>query len=295
MLDLVTAYGTLANEGVRVNINPIIRITDYTGKIIEDRQVEDIAKQVEELTQENASPSGEFNWDRPVERVLNRAPAYLISHILLDNNARSGAFGPSSQLVVPKQVVSVKTGTTNDLRDNWTVGYTPEYLTAVWVGNNDNTAMNRSLVSGVTGAAPIWNGIMRVVLKDKKEVWPDKPDDVVSSNICVTSGLLPDPAAPCPTRSEFFWKGTEPTTLDPQPRDTWIIPTLGIPPKEGDPLDGLNLEKHLLLSDPFTKDFCVDCHRPLDDKGNSIYESTTIPYGFTRIKDTKATSAPASQ
>lgn len=295
MIDLVTSYGTLANQGVRVNVNPIVRITDYTGKIIEDRNVDDIAKQVEELNQENASPSGEYNLDRPVERVLNRAPAYLISHILLDNNARSGAFGSSSQLVVPKQVVSVKTGTTNDLRDNWTVGYTPEYLTAVWVGNNDNTPMNRSLVSGVTGAAPIWNGIMRVVLKDKKEMWPDKPTDVVSSNICVTSGLISDPAAPCPTRSEFFWKGTEPTALDPQPRDTWIIPTLGIPPKEGDPLDGLALEKHLLLSDPFTKDYCVDCHRPLDDKGNSIYETTTIPFGFTRIKESKPTTTTKPQ
>jgi len=283
MLDLATAYGTLANEGVRVNINPILKIEDFTGKIIESRNLDDISSQVDELTAANATPSGQFNIDTPVERVLNRAPAYLISHILLDNNARTGAFGPSSQLVVPKQVVSVKTGTTNDLRDNWTVGYTPEFLTAVWVGNNDNSAMNRSLVSGITGAAPIWNGIMRQVLKDHKEVWPDKPSDVVGKDICIVSGLLPDPTAPCPTRSEFFWSGTEPTALDPQPRDTWIIPTLGIPPKEGDPLDGLALEKHVLLSDPFTTDFCIDCHRPVDDKGQTLYESVTIPYGYRRI------------
>ncbi|MEP7166959.1 MAG: transglycosylase domain-containing protein [Candidatus Woesebacteria bacterium] len=285
MLDLATAYGTLANQGVRVNLNPIIRIQDYTGKIIEENHPDDIAKTVDELTSENATPSGTFDIEEPVERVLNRAPAYLISHILLDNNARVGAFGPSSQLVVPNQIVSVKTGTTNDLRDNWTVGYTPEYLTAVWVGNNDNSAMNRSLVSGVTGAAPIWNGIMRQVLKGSKAVWPDKPNDIVSGNVCITSGLLPDPAAPCPTRSEFFWSGTIPTALDPQPRDTWIIPTLGIPPKEGDPVDGLTLEKHLLMSDPFSKDYCVDCHRPVDDKGNTVFETTTIPFGFHRISE----------
>lgn len=283
MLDLATAYGTLANQGVRVNLNPIVKIEDYTGKIIEQRDVNEIAARVDTLTQENASPSGQFDRNAPVERVLHRAPAYLISHILLDNNARSGAFGSSSQLVVPKQVVSVKTGTTNDLRDNWTVGYTPDYLTAVWVGNNDNTAMNRSLVSGVTGAAPIWNGIMRQVLAGKKEVWPQKPDDVVGFNVCSVSGLLPDPNAPCSTRSEFIWKGTEPTLLDPLPHDTWIVPTLGIPPKEGDPIEGLNLEKHLILSDPFTAEYCVDCTRPVDEKGQTVFETITIPYGKKRI------------
>ncbi len=283
MLDLATAYGTLANQGVRVNLNPIVKIEDYTGKIIEQRDVNEIAARVDTLTQENASPSGQFDFSAPVERVLHRAPAYLISHILLDNNARSGAFGSSSQLVVPKQVVSVKTGTTNDLRDNWTVGYTPDYLTAVWVGNNDNSAMNRSLVSGVTGAAPIWNGIMRQVLAGKKEVWPQKPDDVVGFNVCSVSGLLPDPNAPCSTRSEFIWKGTEPTLLDPLPHDTWIVPSLGIPPKEGDPIEGLNLEKHLILSDPFTAEYCVDCTRPVDEKGQTVFETITIPYGKKRI------------
>ncbi len=285
MLDLATAYGTLANEGVRVNLNPIIRIQDYTGKIIEDRKIDDIASQVDDLTQQNASPSGDFDITLPAERVLHRSSAYLISHILLDNNARTGAFGPSSQLVIPKQVVSVKTGTTNDLRDNWTVGYTPEYLTAVWVGNNDNSAMNRSLVSGVTGAAPIWNGIMKKILAGRKEMWPEKPNDVIGKDVCTVSGLLSDPAAPCATRSEFFRVGSEPTQLDPQPRDTWINPAVGVPPKEGDPLDGLVLEKHLLLSDPFTTDYCVDCKRPLDDKGQSIFETFTVPYGRRRIID----------
>ena len=65
----------------------------------------------------------------------------------------------------------------------------------------------------------------------------------------------------------------------------WIIPTLGIPPKEGDPLDGLNLEKHLLLSDPFSKDYCVDCARPVDEKGNTVFETTTIPFGSRRIRE----------
>lgn len=279
MLDLATAYGTLANQGVRINLEPIQKIVDFQGKTIVDIDFDDRKRRLELLTEENSSPSADLQPSDDVVRVLHRAPAYLTAHILLDNNARQGAFGPSSQLVVPKQVVSVKTGTTNDLRDNWTVGFTPEFLTAVWVGNNDNSPMNRSLVSGVTGAAPIWNGIMRTVLSGTKEQWPEKPDDVVSASVCTISGLLPDPTAPCPTRSEFFWKGTEPTTLDPLPRDIWIVPTTGLPPKEGDSLDGLVPERHILLSDEFTQDFCVDCRRPTLENGTVSIEPVTIPYG----------------
>src|SRR5258708_270026 len=212
MFDMATAYGTLANEGVRVNLHPILKVEDYTGKVLETYNPEDTANKVDDLTKGNGDPAP-FDDQVGVGRVLHRAPTYLISHILLDNNARSSAFGGSSQLVVGNQVISVKTGTTNDLRDNWTIGYTPEILTAVWVGNNDSTPMNRSLVSGITGAAPIWHDIMKEVLKNRKPTWPDKPDDVTGTNICTVSGLLPDPAHPCPTRFEYFWKGTEPTTL----------------------------------------------------------------------------------
>ncbi len=276
MLDLATAYGTLANQGVRVDLNPILSIHDYTGRVIEERNPTETALKVDQLTQENASPSGTLLVSNQPQRVLNRASAYLVSHILLDNNARVGAFGPNSLLVIPKKTVSVKTGTTNDLRDNWTIGYTPQRVVAVWVGNNDNTPMNRSLVSGVTGAAPIWNAIMRQTLKDIPDSWPEKPKDITSASVCVLSGKLPNPVSPCQTRSEFFWKGTEPTEIDPGISDTWINPTTGIPPKEGDSLDGLVMEKHTLVSDFFEKNYCLDCVRPLGPDGQPHYERTFV-------------------
>lgn len=280
MTDMTVAYGTLANEGVRVNLHPILKVEDYTGKVLEQYDPSDTANQVDVLNDENASPSASLGTNANAVRVLHRAPAYLISHILLDNNARTAAFGPSSQLNIPNQVVSVKTGTTNDLRDNWTIGYTPNFLTAVWVGNNDNTPMNPALVSGITGAAPIWNDIMRKVLKNQKPIWPDVPPDVTSASICSTTGLLSNPANPCQTRNEFFWKGTEPTTLDPVSTDTWISPATHLPPNPGDSTTGLNLEKHVFYSDPFTSAFCADCSYPLDDKGKPIYPTANIKLGY---------------
>lgn len=284
MLDLATAYGTLANQGVRVDPQPILKVEDYTGKVLESYNPEETLEEVKNLTEINGDPD-QFDVEKKIQRVMHRAPAYLISHILLDNNARSAAFGTHSELVVGNQVVSVKTGTTNDLRDNWTVGYTPEFLVAVWVGNNDNTPMNRNLVSGVTGAAPIWNDIMRSVLLGRKPVWPEKPSDVVGTNICQISGLLPDPNAPCQTRFEYFWKGTEPKTLDNViARDIWINPATGLPPKEGESTEGLQMQKHLLASDPFTQDYCVDCVRALDDKGKTIFETYNFNLFTPKLK-----------
>ncbi len=271
MYDMAQAFGTLANQGVKVPLQPILKIEDFQGNVLEEYNPEEATEALTRMTKnQDIERVGE------VRRVLNREPSYLVSHILLDNNARVGAFGSSSKLNIPNQVVSVKTGTTNDLKDNWTIGYTPEFLTAVWVGNNDATPMNPYLVSGVTGAAPIWNSIMSKVLKGHKSVWPEKPEDVVDKEVCTISGLLPNPEAPCQTRVEYFWKGTEPTELDSPPRDTWIVPSKGLPPIEGDPMDNLIIEKHQLLSDPFTKDYCVDCVRPVDDKGRVQYEQYTV-------------------
>ena len=137
----------------------------------------------------------------------------LISHILADNGARVQAFGPSSQLVIPRKTVSVKTGTTDDKKDNWTIGYTPNFLTVVWVGNNDNTPMNRYLASGITGAAPIWNRVMKVVLKDQPDLPPRKPDNVIGAKVCNDTGTVagknPDGGDNCPTHFEYITKGTE--------------------------------------------------------------------------------------
>ena len=99
-------------------------------------------------------------------KEIDPAIAYIISDILSDNFARIFAFGPGSSLEIPGYRVAVKTGTTNDKKDNWTIGYTPEFLVTVWVGNNDNTPMNPYLTSGITGASPIWNRTMSYLLKN---------------------------------------------------------------------------------------------------------------------------------
>ncbi len=130
--------------------------------------------------------------------------------ILLDNNARSDAFGSNSLLNIAGKTVSVKTGTTDEKRDNWAIGFTPSYVVGVWVGNNDNSPMNQAIASGITGASPIWHDIMTAVLKGKKDEQPQKPDNVVAVQVDTVGGGMP--TAGKPTRSEYFVKGTEPTS-----------------------------------------------------------------------------------
>jgi 1A family penicillin-binding protein len=185
LLDEVTAYSVFANKGVRQDPVTILKVTDPKGKKLYEKKKTD------------------------GKRVLSEEVSFLISHILLDNNARSAAFGPSSLLNIPGKTVSVKTGTTDDKRDNWTFGYTPSFVVGVWVGNNDNSPMNQAIASGITGASPIWNKIMSEVLKGKPDEQFQKPDNVIALIVDNFAGGLPHGAQP--TRSEYFVKGTEPT------------------------------------------------------------------------------------
>jgi membrane peptidoglycan carboxypeptidase len=154
MTDMMSAYGTFANNGVRHNTTGIAKVMDSNGVIIEDSN----------------ETSG--------VKVLSPGVAYLINSVLSDNAARTPAFGPNSLLNIPGHTVAVKTGTTDLKRDNWTFGYTPDYVVGVWVGNNNNTPMDQSLSSGVTGAAPIWNKIMTELLKDQPNVAFIRPNEV---------------------------------------------------------------------------------------------------------------------
>jgi membrane peptidoglycan carboxypeptidase len=130
-------------------------------------------------------------------QVLPRNVAYILSNILADNNARQMEFGNNSPLMIPGHTVSVKTGTTDNKRDNWTIGYTPNKLVAVWVGNNNNAPMNPILASGITGAAPIWHNIMSSLLsgENQKEELYAMPADIV--------------VKPCNGRQEYFVQGTD--------------------------------------------------------------------------------------
>jgi penicillin-binding protein 1C len=173
MLDMAKVFGTLANEGKRMDLLPILEISDYTGKVLE----------------KNTPKLGDTAFSKDI--------AFIMSNILSDNQARMSAFGPNSSLVISGKTVSVKTGTSNDKRDNWTIGYTPSFVTTVWVGNNNNEPMDPMLTSGITGAAPIWHDIMTELLKNKQDEAQSKPETVVS--------------LPCYFgKNEYFIKGTEP-------------------------------------------------------------------------------------
>jgi membrane peptidoglycan carboxypeptidase len=191
MKDMAQLYSAFANYGYPVEPSAILEITNYKG---------------ETLYRNSCALDLNNCFD---QRSLDPRVAYQITDILKDNRARTPAFGPQSVLVIPGQEVAVKTGTTNSLRDNWTIGYTSERLVAVWVGNNDNTSMSY-VASGITGASPIWNQIMRVLLSEHNpHVFPD-PAGLKRVEICKTTGTLP--CAGCPwVETEFFIPGTEPT------------------------------------------------------------------------------------
>lgn len=189
LLQITSAYSVFAREGVKKEPYSIVEVKDRNGKTLYKHE------------------------EDKGEKVLDSGVAFLISHILYDNNARQEAFGSRSYLVVPGRTVAVKTGTTDQKRDNWTVGYTPSYSVGVWVGNNDNTPLDPRIASGVTGASPIWNKVMTRVLKGTTNEEFKKPDNVIDKQIDAFSGGLPIDGQP--TRVEYFVKGTEPTTKSP--------------------------------------------------------------------------------
>ncbi len=168
MVELAEAYGIFANLGEKVALNPILEIENYLGEVIYEKQVKK-------------------------EKVVESKYAYLINSILSDNEARSPVFGLNSQLKIDGKTVAVKTGTTNNLRDNWCIGWTPSFLVSVWVGNNNNEPMSY-VASGISGATPIWHRIMKNLIKDSNENW-SIPEGVYRANVC--------------GKEDFFVDGTE--------------------------------------------------------------------------------------
>ncbi|MCF7833786.1 MAG: PBP1A family penicillin-binding protein [Candidatus Pacebacteria bacterium] len=148
LLDITSAYGVFANNGVRNPYTGILKIEKSNGEVLE-----------------------EFT-PKPRE-VIPRNTALSISNILSDNQARTPTFGANSQLVIPGREVAAKTGTTNNNKDAWTVGYSPSVVVGVWSGNNDNTSMKKG---GVAMAGPIWNKFIKEALKDTPSENFEKPD-----------------------------------------------------------------------------------------------------------------------
>lgn len=140
LLEHTSAFGAFANEGTWVKPRAILKIEDANGKIIDE-------------------------WKPEEKKVLEPQIARQVTSILSDNEARSFVFGSKSPLVLPGRPVAAKTGTTNDWRDGWTIGFTPSLAAGVWAGNNNNEEMKRG-ADGVYVAAPIWNSFMKQALVD---------------------------------------------------------------------------------------------------------------------------------
>jgi len=188
LIDLASAYSAFANGGQKIEPVSILEVKDQKGKVLHKH------KQIKG------------------KRVLTEEQAYLINNILSDNNARLITFGENSLLNIPTRSVAVKTGTTDDMRDNWAIGWTPDSLVAVWVGNNDNSAMNR-VASGISGASPIWRDIIMEVLEEELVKEFSIPEGIEKKEIDVVSGW---PAHDdFSSRQEYFVQGTVPSGSDP--------------------------------------------------------------------------------
>ena len=183
LLELTSAYSAFTNKGYKVEPVSILKVEDSNGKILEEVE------------------------PKKGKRVLSEEQAYLIASILSDNGARSEIFGTNSLLNVSGRTLAVKTGTTNDKRDNWTVGGNSQIMIGVWVGNNDNSPM-LSVASGISGASPIWRRSILEALSGKADTPFEIPSGIVTASVDSISGFRSHDGYP--SRTEYFIKGTEP-------------------------------------------------------------------------------------
>jgi len=194
LLELSTAYATLANSGTYTGNTSILDVHDADGNLL--------------YAPDKKAPL----------QILDPRVVWLISDILSDDSARSIGFGLNSTLKLDR-TAAVKTGTTTNFHDNWTIGYTPDLVVGVWVGNSGYEAMHN--VTGLAGAAPIWHEVMRGLLQGRPDHPFARPDGLTQVKVCDFSGLLPTSVCQH-THTEWFIKGTEPTQIDTTYQQVWI-------------------------------------------------------------------------
>ena len=189
LLEMTGGYAVIANSGIKIPPVAILKIVDFKGNVVYQYQ----------------PPSG--------QQVLRPEHTFLMSSILSDNQARVPTYGTNSVLNLPFQV-AVKTGTSNDSRDNWTLGFTPDLAVGVWVGNADYTSMLNT--TGVTGAGPIWAQFMTYAIQQLTGGNPtpfSMPSGIMQRTICTVSGT--QPSNWCPSqREEYFAADQPPLTPD---------------------------------------------------------------------------------
>ncbi|MCP4356479.1 MAG: penicillin-binding protein [Chloroflexi bacterium] len=226
LLEMTRAFATLANQGQRPRLISVLRITDSRGNVIYDAQQERL----------------------PATNALDPKIAYIISDILDDDQARLPAMGYNNPLELPFPA-AVKTGTTNDFRDNWTLGYTPGVVVGVWVGNSDGHPMQDS--SGLFGAAPLWNSVMQTIYSNEEFVqslWVDgrppqtafiQPQGIESKLVCLPQGTGGGSCGA--TRTDWFISnsalhGNPRIQYNTSPQENlgaWTLATLPLPAEEG--------------------------------------------------------------
>src|SRR6266550_1331515 len=196
LIDMASAYQVIANLGVRVDPTFILKIVDPSGKVVKDF----------------GKPEG--------RRVLDQRYAWILDDILKDNTNPQGSFvfGPWTTIGRP---AALKTGTTDNLQDVLAIGFTPQRLTAIWMGNSDNSEMRG--ISSALGPGVLWRDYMKTVVGGLPPDWYARPEGIVDKTVCVNpvllggngSGLLPGPNCPGTFRfTEHYVQGTEPTTDD---------------------------------------------------------------------------------
>ncbi len=150
LVEMTNAYATFAANGTRHQHSAILKVEDKNGNVLQE-------------------------WSDNPSNVLDKNIALLINDILSDNVARTPIFGANSPLYIPGRQVASKSGTTNSFKDSWAIGYTPSLATGVWIGKNDNTPMNASVL-----ASPLWKAFMTEALKKYPEETFEKPDPIAN-------------------------------------------------------------------------------------------------------------------
>lgn len=206
-LQMAGAFGALANGGRYIAPYAISRIEDRNGNVLYD----------------NPSPAA------VAPQAVRPEHAYLLTSILSDNNARLAEFGQNNLLVIPGYQVAAKTGTSgttaNDVRDGWTIGYAPQVLAAVWVGNTDNRPIGAGQ-SGYRLASPIWNRFMTSYLTGREALSFVRPPGIVDREVCADTGIAVDATSTCAQRMTEVFAGDQPpqdpsTGITRMPIDLW--------------------------------------------------------------------------
>lgn len=219
LVDHVGGYATLANGGRKVEKTSILKVVSQEGVTLEE-------------------------YKEKSEQVLDPQAVYELVSIMTDNQARSYVFGANSALTLgASRPVAAKTGTTQDFRDGWTLGFTPSLVAGVWTGNNNNSPMKQD---AVVTAGPIWNKFMKEALADTPVEQFNEPDGIKHINVDSVSGLLPNQYTPS-TKSEVFADYAVPTKYDNVHVPVEIDTMTGLPATDDTPSDRRTTEVYTVL------------------------------------------------